>query len=60
MSDKEKALELAIDALVKNPNFPKECWCGCGLEEPERSQVWQRANEIAEKEREEHFWYQDL
>lgn len=44
------ALDFAISALSKNPDFPIECWVSCGLEEPIRSQVWQRAKEVVAHE----------
>lgn len=45
----ERAFDLALHSLQVNPNFPIECWIS-GLDEPYRSQVWQRAKEVVAHE----------
>lgn len=44
---KQRAFDLAVHSLKSNPNFPIECWVS-GLDEPERSRVWQRAKDYVE------------
>lgn len=47
---KELALQSAIAILKSNPKLAFDLWIAYGLDEPYRSQVWQRAKEVVAHE----------